>query len=238
MKPPNTNLRRAGNDVVKRDPTEPVQMSKRPGGRPSLLTPEVETMFLNCIKAGNYRSVCAQFCGLSADTVEKWVRRGRGNMPDRDATPPFVRFVRLLEEAEATTEVIVVGNLVARSKVDHNAALAWLRAHPERRARWLGKTEEEDAFGVPALPAGPQAQPTFDQRDQRQVNVVVLSAEQVPDVVKEMLAQQRVARAEEMASTNGVVDMEVDHGTRIARLNGLRADAEPRADDDTDDDAD
>lgn len=89
--------------------------------------------FLTALRAGNYRSVAAEFAGISPRTVEDWIARAMGH-GKRPARPHHIEFFRLVRQAEASAEVLVVGNLVARTKVDYNAAGYWLKNR--RPSRW------------------------------------------------------------------------------------------------------
>jgi hypothetical protein len=241
------NVAVIGRTVQKPEPDEPIYAGRRPG-RPTKLTPEAERRFLDCLRAGNYRTVCSRYAGLAPDTVEKWIKRGRGHSKDRPATPEYIRFVRLVDEAEAQPEVLVVGNIVARSAKDHNAGLAWLRSGPkERRERWRRPGDEPPDDEMPdgsplprpqLLPGGGSgatlALPPGTVIDQRHQSVVFISPDQVPDVVSQLLAQQRIERAAQRQAQAAATPLpaEASNDTRIARLDGLRADA---ADEDEDD---
>ena len=97
------------------------------------------------LSRGVYRNVAAQAEGLKQDTVEKWMKRGRGQIKDRPPTPEYVMFVRRVEQTEALARGRVEANIVSRSKYDHNAALAWLRTrYPEQWPRFPGGEEGED----------------------------------------------------------------------------------------------
>ena len=110
----------------------PTYEHRRPG-KPSLLTRENQERFLIAIRAGNYREVAARMAGLNPHTVQGWIERGRGQKKNLPPTPEYVEFARLLDEAEAQAEGMVTGNVVARSRHDHNAGLAWLRTrYPQR----------------------------------------------------------------------------------------------------------
>lgn len=233
--PANAAMHANRRDVVKPDPNEPVLPVGRRTGRPSLLTPEVERMFLNCIRAGSYRTVCARLVGVSEHTVEQWIIRGRGQKKDRPATEPYRRFVRLVEEAEAATEVTVVGNFVKASEKDWRAALAWLRASPERRKRWGEQDDGPFPLGQPSMPPqlpsggpgaallGPGTTVHVDARSQ----MVVLRPDDLPGVVHGLLVQQREERAQRLAAAAHTVLPEPEHGgTRIRSLDGLRVEGD------------
>lgn len=157
----------------------------RPPGRPGYLTREVEERFMTALRAGNTITDAALYAGLKPDTVEKWLRRGRGVMRDRPATPEYVRFARLTEESRATARVFVVGNLVARTRTDTAAALAWLKR--------FGSAEWRDEPVFTGQPGGV----SIDARQQ----VLVLPPEAVtPDLIHAVLEAKRQARTDEPLS--------------------------------------
>lgn len=191
-------------------PKEPIYTSRKPG-RPSMLTEDSLTRFLTAVRAGNYRSVAASLCGLSPRTVERWVARGRGKDPNYPATPDYVHFVRMLDEAEAAAEALVTSNLVQRTRVDTAAAALWLRTrHPER---W-GPDPAEVGETTP--------QTSVVNIDQRQ-QVVFLTPDQYPDLVRGLLAAKRAAApvaAEPVAEPD---EEEERRGHRSDRLSNLRS---------------
>jgi hypothetical protein len=162
-------------------PKEPIYIGRKPG-RPTSLTDENLLRFLTAVRAGNYRSVAARLCGIAPKTVERWVARGRGRDPNYPATPEYVNFVRMLDEAEAAAEALVTSNLVQRSRVDTAAAAMWLRTrHPER---WGAEPVEATDPTVQTASVV-----NIDQRQQ----VVFLTPDQYPDLVRGLLAAKRAA---------------------------------------------
>jgi hypothetical protein len=209
-------------------PTEPVYTRRLPG-RPSLLTPELEGRFVGMLLKGTYRTVAARACGLSPITVERWIKRGRGKDPTRPPFPEYVRFVRLVEQAEAMVESDVTGNIVHRSKYDHNAGLAWLRTrYPERWPRFPGGEEEEYPEGhLPPPNRNPpmETPPAIAQ----QTNILVLNSEEWPELAHRLIAQQRSVQetaAAEAAANEPPLEEETDVGVpRHSRLSPLRAES-------------
>lgn len=191
---------------------------KRKGGRPSRLTSVVEAKYLQALRAGSSYTDAARFVGLNPVTVDRWRRRGRG-ADQLPATPEYVRFVRLCDEARASVKVRLTGNLLERSRVDHHAALAMLRhLDPEWRDDPL---VNEDNVAVTT--SGGQVV-SIDNRSQ-EMNVLVLSPGQIPDFVHDLLEQRRATVAaqpvEEMAPT---IPIRVNDGPRT-RLSVLRVDS-------------
>lgn len=108
---------------------------RRPPGRPSYLQRDVEEKFMTALRARNRITAAARYAGLNPRTAEDWIARGRGLKVGRPAAPDYVRFARMVDENRATARVYVVGNVVARSRVDTAAAKMWLKVHggPEWR---------------------------------------------------------------------------------------------------------
>lgn len=207
-------LPQPGQDVVVKP--QPIYAGRRPG-RPSLVAEEPLQRFLTALRAGNYRHVSAIYAGLSYQSVKNWMARGEGRLKDRPPTPEHTRFARMVVEAEAAATVLVTSNLVARSRADTAAALAWLRTrHPD------------DWPSVPLASEGAlDGTLLIDNRDQRQ-QVVVLDASEYPDLVAKILAQRREER-EAAAPPVVVIPEEVPRGSRHTRLNSLRVETDDRA---------
>lgn len=148
---------------------------RRPPGRPSYLQADVEGKIMTALRAGNSIADSARYAGLKPNTVEGWIKRGRGQLTDRNATPDYQRFARMVDENRATARVYVVGNLVARSRTDTRAAELWLRVH--------GGPEWRDS--APA-----EVVPTIEARSK---NVVVIPQGQLSEIVHGLLEQHRAA---------------------------------------------
>jgi hypothetical protein len=164
-----------------RQPTFIPGQNRHPG-RPSKLTPVVETKLMTALRAGQTIRGAARYAGLSPDTVERWIARGRGRDVNFPPKPEYIRLARLVDENQAHAALLVTGNLVARSRVDTRAAEVWLRgpANPER-AEWL---DDE-------LPPPPPTGDTNVSIDAREQTVIVIPAGEVPDTVRALLARKR-----------------------------------------------
>lgn len=195
---------------------------RRPA-RPTLLTRETEKRYFYARRSGSSQADSARYAGISPVTVEKWIRRAKGLEPNRPPRPEYIRFWRMDEEAKAEVKILVVGNLVARSRLDHNAALAYLKVHggPE----WRGEGEP-DAPSVPQLGSGQQASgPTLI--DQRDSTFIVLPREAIPDLVHQLLDGRR----REMVAANPInvtpaPELPRRNGDSRAARQGLRVDSD------------
>lgn len=194
-------------DSTGKAPRQPMFIpgERRHPGRPSYLQRDVEEKFMTALRAGNSTADSAMYAGLKPNTVEHWIKRGRGRLTDRRATPDYIRFARLVDENRATARVYVVGNLVARSRVDTRAAEVWLRVH--------GGPEWRDA--APA-----DGSTTIDAR-QQQMNVVMIPGEQAAAMVKALLAQKRAQYTEPPIIED---EHDVPRGTSWSARAGLRED--------------
>lgn len=208
-------------------PLEPIFPKKGPGA-PSVLTPEIERRFLQLLAQGQYRNVAARLCGIAPVTVQKWIRAGRGVDTQRKPRPEYVRFAMLVDQAEALAEATVTSNVVKRSAYDHNAGLAWLRTrHPERWPRFAGENEsiEDDVFGDhrPRPSAASEAPGASTQPTIGQANVIMIAADQAPDFIRSLIAQQRAGQHVETEEVE-TEEMEnvTPHGSRHGRLDALR----------------
>lgn len=184
---------------------------RRKTGRPSALNPETERALLDALRAGSSNADAARYVGITPVTLEKWIRRGEGKEPTRPATPEYVRLARLVDQAKAQVRVLVTGNIVARSRFDIQAALAWMRVHggPE----WTG--------------APPEADYSIDARDQS-VNVIVLTPDQAPDFVKALITGRRATQ--DIADAKDVTPQpepkQLTNGNRYTDLDSLRVEAD------------
>lgn len=198
---------------------------KQVPGRPTLLTPEVEGRFLGMLMKGVYRNVAAQACGLKVDTVEKWMKRGRGRLKDRPPTPEYVMFVRRVEQAEAMARGQVESNIVRRSKYDHNAGLSWLRTrYPDQWPRFPGGVEEEgpeNPFRAPTAPPMETPEPI-----RQQTNILVLSDDKWSELAHSLIAQNRkvddARRTEQAEAIEEQYEDRSDDAPRHSRLDRLR----------------
>lgn len=152
--------------------------------------------FLVAIRAGNNRTVSAKFAGLDPETVRHWYSRGRAFKAKQDR--PYHDFYLMCEQAHASAVVMVVGNLVARSRVDHNAGLAWLRH------------DSPEEWGPQQL--DPDETPTLVDNSKHETNVLVIE----PGVAQQMLKAAIAARRGE----------DVQAGPPRDRLAALRVNAE------------
>lgn len=164
---------------------------------------------MTALRAGASLIDASRYCGLNPATVEKWLQRGRGVDRDRPATPEYQRFARLVDENRAAVRVYVVSNVVKLSAKDPRAAEIWLKRY--------GGSEWRDDGPVP-LPSGQTT--VIDNREQ-QMNVLVLDAEELPEVVRGILAAKRASRTDVPISD----DIDEPHdGPSGTRDSGLRED--------------
>lgn len=208
-------LPRPGQDLTVHDP---VFAQRRPG-RPALMPEEALQRFLTALRTGNTRKDAAIYAGLTDQSVKNWLWRGRGHDKSRPPTPEYVRFARMVEEAEVTAKILVTGNLVARARHDTGAALAWLQTrYPEDWPRNPMPLEPGDPGATAAV--------VIDNRDQRQ-QVVLLDASEYPELVARILAQRREARAI-AEPTIPIAEEAAPRGTRHPRLDALRVETDDR----------
>jgi hypothetical protein len=138
-------------------------LSRRPG-RPSKLTPAVEEKLLGALRLGNFRSIAARFAGISPATFYRAMA---------DHRPRFREFREAVEQAEATAEVQIIGNIVAASRTHPDVALKFAaRKWPER---WgpkaaLRSAESDAVAPVPSVTTA----------------TITIPADQVPEFVRQL----------------------------------------------------
>lgn len=106
--------------------------------------------FLMAMKVGNFQSRAAEYAGVAAETIHRWLRTGRDHMPDdvsdgvdlAELDPewrPYVQLVFDLRKSEAQSEVELVTLWRSAAKDDWRAARDLLaRRHPERWKERVG----------------------------------------------------------------------------------------------------
>ncbi len=113
-------------------------------GKPTYLTPEVQTQIVNALRLGAYHETAAGIAGIHVSTLRDWLRRGarerRRLREDSRAKPRkkekvFAEFSEACEKASANSEL---GDLavIARASSKQWQAAAWRleRKYPERYA--------------------------------------------------------------------------------------------------------
>jgi len=105
-----------------------------PAGRPSKLTPEVQTEIVRSLKAGSYLDVAAEFAGIDETTLYRWLKRGEKAKSGR-----YFEFRQAVTRAKAAAEVRAVGHIAMAAAEDWRAA-AWFLEHGRQR-RWYRKQE-------------------------------------------------------------------------------------------------
>lgn len=113
-------------------------------GRPTLLTPELQTRMLQALRAGGYvQSACA-VAGVALRTYEKWIVRGDPAGTRREDAM-YREFREKVQRARAEAETRNVA-IIAQAATENWQAAAWLleRAYPERWARPSQRMKPDD----------------------------------------------------------------------------------------------
>jgi len=121
-------------------------------GRRSMLTPERSSKIVNAVKAGNYLETAAQYGGITAAGLHKWLKRGRDERERiengeeaNENESRYVEFVEAVENARAEAEVRAVALIQQAGQAGTWQASAWYleRSYP---ARW-GRREKVEHSG-------------------------------------------------------------------------------------------
>ncbi len=83
------------------------------GGRPTKLTPHVQAVVIRAIRAGNYRQVAAEWAGIGAETMSRWMSRER---------EPYIGFRQAVLEAERAAEIRAVRRIMRAAVKDPKVA--------------------------------------------------------------------------------------------------------------------
>jgi len=128
-------------------------------GRPTALTPAVQTAIVAHLRAGNYLETAANLAGLNRTTVFSWLRQGAQT---KDPDSPHKRFLDAVKEAESYAEADALERLRAHGG-QYWQAEAWYleRRHPRRWGR-------KDREPVPESNAD-EARETLANRDVRRL---------------------------------------------------------------------
>lgn len=135
-------------------------------GRPTSLTPEVHKAIVDCIRAGNYRTVAAAAAGVHRNRLAEWEKRGESG------EEPYAGFACALQKAEADAEIELLAELRAAqpgtsgpggSGADIWQTKAWML---ERRfaSRWCARVRQQVAEHVDALTEKLKADPELHRR--------------------------------------------------------------------------
>lgn len=126
--------------------------SRRKGGRPPELMPDVQDLIVKGMLAGNFLETAAAAAGVWADTVRRWVRRGEKELRRRerglkrkDVEDRYVDFAARFREAESQAEAGAAAEFRLAGKKDWRAAEAFLkRRHPDRWGSRINIIVEEE----------------------------------------------------------------------------------------------
>ena len=85
--------------------------TRRGPGRPSKLTPETRALLVGALgKGAPIKTACA-VAGVSRAAYSEWIQRGKGEHPDRPATPEYADFVDEVESAIGHGDMSLIGSL-------------------------------------------------------------------------------------------------------------------------------
>lgn len=94
-------------------------------GRPIELTPELQKLLCDALKAGNTRKDAAHHAGISVSTLYSWMKRGRQGEVE------FLEFLSAVEGAEAECAYRNVAFIQKAAAKDWRAAAWWLERRRE-----------------------------------------------------------------------------------------------------------
>lgn len=102
----------------------------RGAGRPTKLTPEVQAKICQGLRAGNFRTVAAEWAGVPERVFRDWMHRGKDGKSKMHAD-----FRRAVIEAEKAAEIRAVG-LIMKAAENDPKHMEWWLSHrfPQRWA--------------------------------------------------------------------------------------------------------
>jgi hypothetical protein len=133
-------------------------------GRPTSLTPEVQTAIVEALRAGNYRSTAAAAAGVHRNSLINWEKWGE------EGKAPYAEFLCAMQKAEAEAEMTLLAELRAAqpgtpgvSGADVWTTKAWIL---ERRfsSRWCARVKQQVAERVDDLTSKLKADPELHRK--------------------------------------------------------------------------
>ena len=159
---------------------------KGEGGRPVLLTPELQAEIVTYIEGGSYVETASAGAGLSKDTFYAWLKRGK-----KESKGIYRNFSDAIRKAIARSELRDVNNIFNAGKTSWQAS-AWRleRKYPDR---WGRKDRNETTITVkPYVIEAPDGQ-----------EVIRLGANELD---ASEISQQTIAASEETYYSNENID--------------------------------
>lgn len=114
-----------------------------PRGRPSKLTPELQANICLALRGGNFREAAAEWQGISAETMSRWIKRGAD---DEEAGKQSIYrdFRQAVLKAEREAEIDAVAKIMKAGVDDPKHLQWWLeRKFPERWGRRVTENRHE-----------------------------------------------------------------------------------------------
>ena len=100
------------------------------GGRPLLLTPELQDNICGLISKGNYIKTACAASGIDERSYQYWNAQGRRDEAEGLEDTVYVRFLHATKEAEALSQVRLI------SYVEDAAPKNWIAAITLAERRW------------------------------------------------------------------------------------------------------
>lgn len=105
-------------------------------GRPTKLTPELHTKFIECLRAGNYLETAAAVIGVESRNVRHWIAKGTRGLE------PYRQFALDVQRVMGESETTAVAMLRAHGRKDWRALAWWLeRTRPKQFGQTLAVTK-------------------------------------------------------------------------------------------------
>lgn len=95
---------------------------------PSKLTPQIQELICQAVRAGNYVEVACDFVGLDKSTFYDWMNKGKAHPHS-----VYADFSNAVKEARSDSEMMTV-QVIKNAMLDNWQAAAWYleRSRPER----------------------------------------------------------------------------------------------------------
>lgn len=121
-------------------------------GRPSKLTPEMQTQIVQLLSAGNFVETVCDYVGIHKDTFYEWFSRGERGWQKDQKPINYVEFSDAVKKAISQVEITTVNDL-RKGPQNWQAKAWWLeRRHPDKWGNRQRNTQINYNVDLSSLP--------------------------------------------------------------------------------------
>jgi hypothetical protein len=132
----------------------------------------VSDAFVGFVEKGHTFRAAAALCGVSQDSVDRWLHKGRTDIMDGRENTPHAKFVKRVAMAKGRAQAVVEDALFGAAKRGNvSAMMRWLST--QARSDW----GEKIVVQTTATPGGPQLSEASDEELRKLANDMLDAAE-------------------------------------------------------------